>query len=449
MQEIKCPKCGEVFQVDEAGYAAIVKQVRDREFLNELEMREKKTRETVLAEQKAQLAQKDTEMEKMSAELRQQIQALNHQLQNNDTEKRLAVEEESRKQQDRIAELERRLQNANFEIEKEKERCKIEQERSKSEKELAVSEERREQQEKISKLAEELRSSQIESEKKRIEMETRYRFDLKRKDEEIEELKDYRHRQSTKMVGESLERYCEEEFNKVRAIAFPNADFEKDNDAKTGSKGDYIFRESDNGVEFLSIMFEMKNETDSTSTKKKNADFFRELDRDRNEKKCEYAVLVSMLEPESDYYNTGIVNVSHEYPKMFVIRPQLFVSFIGLLRGEAKKTLEFRRQLVEIRDREADVTRFEDDMKDFKEKFLRNVRIANDKFKTAIVEIDKTIAHLQKTKEALQASENQLRLANDKVEDLSVKRLTRGNPTMQAKFEQARLLRSAETPPEE
>ena len=262
-----------------------------------------------------------------------------------------------------------------------------------------------------------------------------YEEKLKFKEEEIERYKDFKLRQSTKMVGESLEQHCEIEFNKLRATGFKNAYFEKDNDARTGSKGDYIYREADeDGTEFISIMFEMKNEMDATATKKKNEDFFKELDKDRREKNCEYAVLVSMLESESELYNTGIVDVSYRYPKMYVIRPQFFIPIITILRNAAQNSLEYRKELSVIKTQNIDISNFENDLNEFKDKFSRNYRLASEKFKKAIEEIDKTIDHLQKTKEALMSSENNLRLANNKAEDLSIKRLTRNNPTMAAKF---------------
>ncbi|MBQ9599403.1 MAG: DUF2130 domain-containing protein, partial [Clostridia bacterium] len=264
-----------------------------------------------------------------------------------------------------------------------------------------------------------------------------YEEKLKSKDEQIEYYRDFKARQSTKMIGESLEQHCEMEFNKMRAAGFKNAYFEKDNDARTGSKGDFIFRESsEDGTEFISIMFEMKNEADQTATKHKNEDFLKELDKDRNEKGCEYAVLVSLLEADNDFYNTGIVDMSHRYPKMYVIRPQFFVPMITLLRNAALNSLQYREELAVIQNQNIDISNFEADMNDFKDKFARNYRIASDKFKKAIDEIDKTIDHLQKTKEALLSSENNLRLANNKAEDLTIKKLTRNNPTMKAKFDE-------------
>ena len=264
-----------------------------------------------------------------------------------------------------------------------------------------------------------------------------YEEKLRFKEEEIARYKDFKSKLSTKMVGESLEQHCEIEFNQLRATGFKNAYFEKDNDAKTGSKGDYIYRDKNaEGIEFISIMFEMKNEMDTTSTKKKNEDFLKELDKDRREKNCEYAVLVSLLEPESELYNAGIVDMSHRYPKMYVIRPQFFIPIITLLRNAASNSLEYKRELEIIKAQNVDVSNFEAEMNDFKDKFSRNFRLASEKFQKAIEEIDKTIDHLQKTKEALLSSENNLRLANSKAEDLSIKRLTKNNPTMAAKFEE-------------
>ena len=262
-----------------------------------------------------------------------------------------------------------------------------------------------------------------------------YENKIRFKDEEIERYKDFKAKLSTKMVGETLEQHCEIEFNRLRATGFQNAYFEKDNDAKSGSKGDYVYRDKDSeGSEFISIMFEMKNEIDTTSTKKKNEDFLKELDKDRREKNCEYAVLVSLLEPESELYNSGIVDVSHKYPKMYVIRPQFFIPIITLLRNAALHSLEYKRELTLVKAQNIDVSNFEAAMNDFKDKFSKNYELASRKFKTAIEEIDKTIVHLQKTKDALLSSENNLRLANNKAEDLSIKRLTKNNPTMQAKF---------------
>ena len=374
MQEIKCPNCGEVFQVDETVYDKIVKQVRDREFDRELERRE-------------ELLASKNELE---------IEKLNARLSAASTEKKLAVNQ-----------------------------ANSEKERELAEKDIL-----------ISKLKGEIASKDNENKLKTQAVKEQYEEKIKLKDEQIEYYRDFKAKQSTKMVGESLEQHCDYEFNKLRASASPNAYFEKDNDARSGSKGDFIFRDMDeNGTEFISIMFEMKNETDTTSTKKKNEDFFKELDKDRREKNCEYAVLVSLLEIDNELYNTGIVDVSYKYPKMYVVRPQFFIPIITLLRNAAMNSLEYRQELETIRHQNIDISNFEEKMNLFKEGFSRNYRLASDKFQTAIDEIDKSISHLQKIKDALISSENNLRLANDKAEDLTIKKLTRGNPTMKALFD--------------
>ena len=374
MQEIKCPNCGEVFQVDETVYDKIVKQVRDREFDRELERRE----------------------ELLSSKNELEIEKLNAKLSAASTEKKLAVNQ-----------------------------ANSEKERELAEKDIL-----------ISKLKGEIASKDNENKLKTQALKEQYEEKIKLKDEQIEYYRDFKAKQSTKMVGESLEQHCDYEFNKIRASAFPNAYFEKDNDARSGSKGDFIFRDMDeNGTEFISIMFEMKNETDTTSTKKKNEDFFKELDKDRREKNCEYAVLVSLLEIDNELYNTGIVDVSYKYPKMYVVRPQFFIPIITLLRNAAMNSLEYRQELETIRHQNIDISNFEEKMNLFKEGFSRNYRLASDKFQTAIDEIDKSISHLQKIKDALISSENNLRLANDKAEDLTIKKLTRGNPTMKALFD--------------
>ena len=374
MQEIKCPNCGEVFQVDETVYDKIVKQVRDREFDRELERRE-------------ELLASKNELE---------IEKLNARLSAASTEKKLAVNQ-----------------------------ANSEKERELAEKDIL-----------ISKLKGEIASKDNENKLKTQALKEQYEEKIKLKDEQIEYYRDFKAKQSTKMVGESLEQHCDYEFNKIRASAFPNAYFEKDNDARSGSKGDFIFRDMDeNGTEFISIMFEMKNETDTTSTKKKNEDFFKELDKDRREKNCEYAVLVSLLEIDNELYNTGIVDVSYKYPKMYVVRPQFFIPIITLLRNAAMNSLEYRQELETIRHQNIDISNFEEKMNLFKEGFSRNYRLASDKFQTAIDEIDKSISHLQKIKDALISSENNLRLANDKAEDLTIKKLTRGHPTMKALFD--------------
>lgn len=408
MQEIKCPKCGEIFQVDESGYASIVKQVRDKEFTKEIESR------------KAQFeAEKDNavQLAKLEAE-----KLFNEKLSKKETE---LAETEVKKDKE-IAELKNKL--ANFDKDKELEINKL---MTKLNNELTEKESH------ITTLKGEKALTEKECQLKEQSLKEQYEEKLRFKDEEIARYKDFKSKLSTKMVGESLEQHCEIEFNQLRATGFKNAYFEKDNDAKTGSKGDYIYRDKDaEGIEFISIMFEMKNEMDTTSTKKKNEDFLKELDKDRREKNCEYAVLVSLLEPESELYNAGIVDMSHRYPKMYVIRPQFFIPIITLLRNAAGNSLEYKRELEIIKAQNVDVSNFEAEMNDFKDKFSRNFRLASEKFQKAIEEIDKTIDHLQKTKEALLSSENNLRLANNKAEDLSIKRLTKNNPTMAAKFEE-------------
>ena len=384
MQEIKCPKCGEVFQVDESGYAAIVKQIRDKEFQKEVLEREAQYKARLEAIKNEAVAVKEKE-----------ITALQARLASYEMEKRLAVSEV-------VFKTERQLAEKNQEL---------------------------------LKLTSRVEASEKESKIREQSIKDGYEEKLKMKEDQIAYYRDLKARQSTKMIGETLEQHCAIEFNRLRATAFRNAYFEKDNDARTGSKGDFIFREYDEeGTEFISIMFEMKNEADETATKHKNEDFLKELDKDRKEKNCEYAVLVSLLEADNELYNGGIVDMSHRYPKMYVVRPQFFIPIITLLRNAAMNSLHYKKELAIIKNQNIDISHFEEDMNDFKEKFARNYRIASEKFKKAIEEIDKTIDHLQKTKEALLSSENNLRLANNKAEDLSIKRLTRNNPTMQAKF---------------
>ena len=390
MEEIKCPNCGKTFKVDETSYAAILTQVRTKEFDAEmherLELAEKEYRSNLkLAEEKA----KNMVSTEVNAK-NEEIAKLKSELKNADAEKKLALAEA-------ISPMERKLDKAEAEL-----------------KNLENSSKFREQ-----------------------SLKEQYEGALQLKNEEIERLKDLKARLSTKMVGETLEQHCEIEFNKLRATGFQNAYFEKDNEvSSTGSKGDYIFRETyENGVEIVSIMFEMKNENETTATKHKNEDFLKELDKDRKEKKCEYAVLVSLLEADNELYNTGIVDMSHKYPKMYVIRPQFFIPMITLLRNAALNSLSYKNELALMREQNIDIANFEEKIEAFKEGFARNYELASRKFSAAIEEIDKTIAHLQKTKEALLSSENNLRLANDKAEDLTIKKLTRGNETMRKKFE--------------
>ena len=389
MKEIRCPKCNEVFTVDESGYAALLSQVRNNEFERELKERES---------------------------------AIHKEHQNSVA---LALTEEKAKSEKAILEQKAEI-----------ERLKGALELEKSNNELIVKSALQQKDAEILKLKSELELSVKEQELSVRNLMEKHNAEIKLKEEEIDYYKDFKAKQSTKMIGESLERHCESEFNKIRMTAFPSAYFEKDNDARSGSKGDFIFKESKDGTEFISIMFEMKNEADTTATKHKNEDFFKELDKDRKEKNCEYAVLVSLLEGDNEFYNNGIVDVSYKYEKMYVIRPQFFIPIITLLRNAALNSLKYKQELQVIKNQNIDITNFEADMNEFKEKFSRNFRLASDKFRTAIDEIDKTILHLQKTKEALISSENNLRLANDKAEDLTIKKLTRNNPTMQAKFEE-------------
>ena len=550
MQEIKCPNCGEVFVVDESGYAQIVQQVRDKEFDREIKQREKdfeemkekdlelakmkqkeefdklfSSKEAELVEKdkmieqlKTQVSGKETEkqlaiseainekekerelvVEKKNDELADKdhiIAQLKAQIENSENERKLAIseavsgkEKEISKKIEEINVLKEKFSAEDREKDKVIEQLKAQMSGSETEKQLAVSEavnkKDREKQEALERKSEELTEknriieelkaklgnsetekklavseavqekekelsqklteitelkSQLsnkdtESQLKEQSLHREYGDKLKSKDELIEYYKDFKAKQSTKMVGESLEQHCLNQFNSLRMTAFPTAYFEKDNDTKTGSKGDFIFREAEEGIEFISIMFEMKNEMDETATKHKNEDFFKELDRDRREKGCEYAVLVSLLEIDNELYNNGIVDVSYRYEKMYVIRPQFFIPLITLLRNAALNSLKYRQELELAKHQQIDIMHFEDNMNTFKEGFARNYRIASDKFKTAIDEIDKTISHLQKTREALLSSENQLRLANNKAEDLSIKKLTKNAPTVKKMFD--------------
>ena len=417
MAEIKCPNCQQVFQVDESGVANIIKQIRDNEFNKELKkIRDEEEEKTRKAVQMATLditAKKDTELsrkENIITSLQAEIRAA-------DNHKELAVTKTKEDLTKEVQELTLKLRMKENEIQAAHNRI-IDQERN-SEKDLrlavneAVKEADAEHNEKINELSAELKSKQ----------------------KELEFYKDMKAKLSTKMLGETLEQHCEIAFEQSRAIGFPRAIFGKDSDITTGSKGDYIYRDyDDNGLEYISIMFEMKNEADNTTTKKKNDDFLKELDKDRREKNCEYAVLVSLLEGDSEIYNVGIVDKSHLYPKMYVIRPQFFMPIIALLRNEARNSLLYKVELASVRNQNIDISNFEDNMNAFKEAFSKNYRLASEKFQTAIAEIDKSIDHLVKTKEALLSSDRNLRLAADKTDDLSIKKLTKGNPTMAQKF---------------
>jgi len=410
MKDIICPHCKKTFKVDEAGFADILKQVRDDQFEKELHERlaiaEKEQESAVkLAEAniknslQADLAKKDKELTELKAEKERELVEL------------LA------KKESEIADMKSKIDSAEIG------------------KKLAVTEAVNSVEKERDELKAKLQSKNHEKQISEASLKDGYENKLKSKDEIIERYKDMKLKLSTKMVGETLEQHCETEFNKLRATGFQNTYFEKDNDSKTGSKGDYIYRETDEaGNEIISIMFEMKNEGDETATKHKNEDFFRELDKDRIEKKCEYAVLVTLLESENELYNTGIVDVSHKYLKMYVVRPQFFIPIITLLRNAAMNSLKYKAELALVKGQNVDITNFEDNINKFKEGFAKNYDLASRKFKTAIDEIDKTIDHLQKTKESLLSSENNLRLANNKAEDLTIKKLTHGNSTMTAKF---------------
>ncbi len=423
MQEIKCPKCGEVFQIDEAGYAEIVKQVRTREFNDELQrqksaMDSEKKMAVELAVSKAN-SQKDDEIAKLRNQLAAQNNELNNMKDKSAAELKIAL---SQKEQE-ITQLRSTIEN------------------NKSKSELAVKTALQEKDSLIADLQNKLKLEQSESQLRETNLKQQYDVQLKAKDETIAFYKDFKAKESTKQIGEDLEQYCLSEFNKNRAIGFQNAYFEKDNEVSksSGSKGDFIFRdyngEGDDKIEFISIMFEMKNQADETATKHKNEDFFKELDKDRNEKNCEYAVLVSMLEEDNDYYNTGIVDVSYKYPKMYVIRPQFFIQLITILRNAALNSLEYKREIAQIKNQNIDITNFESDLNLFKDKFLNNVDLAMRQHSSAIEEIDKAIKTLQKIKDLFEKSDNNLRLANNKLEDLTIKKLTRNNPTMKEKFD--------------
>ena len=418
MHEIICPHCSKAFKIDEAGYADILKQVHDKEFDKQLHER------LAAAEKEKQIAVELAEskalgkIQKTAANKDAEIQALKSQVEAAELAKKHAVAE---------------ALNA---VEKERDALKAALESKEIAQKLAVTEA-------VSVVAKErdefkngLKQLELEKQLAESSLKDKYETQIKDRNDEIERLRDMKARLSTKMVGETLEQHCETEFNRIRATAFPKAYFEKDNDARSGSKGDYIFKDADDAAtEIVSIMFEMKNESDQTATKKKNEDFFKELDKDRTEKGCEYAVLVSLLEPESELYNTGIVDVSHRFPKMYVVRPQFFIPIITLLRNAAMNSLKYKAELAIVKAQNIDITNFESELDSFKNAFSKNYDLASRKFQTAIDEIDKSIDHLQKTREALVSTDRNLRLANDKAQDVTIKKLTRGNPTMAAKFD--------------
>lgn len=418
MNDIICPNCKKVFKVDQAGFADILKQVRDHQFEEELEKRLK------LAEREKENAVKLAEADLRSS------------LQNQLAEK---AQQMAKIKADSEQQLAHALHSKNVEVSN----LQAQIDKAETERKLAVSEATKRIEQERNDLVNALKNKETEQQLLANSLQQKHLSELKTKDdiiklkeEEIALRKDMKMKLSTKMIGETLEQHCEAEFNKLRATGFQNAYFEKDNDARTGSKGDFIYRENDaDGNEIISIMFEMKNEGDETATKKRNEDFFKELDKDRREKNCEYAVLVTLLEADSEFYNAGIVDVSYRYEKMYVIRPQFFIPIITLLRNAAMNSLKYKAELNLMRNQNVDITNFEEKISAFKTGFARNYDLASRKFKTAIDEIDKTIIHLQKTKDALLSSENNLRLANNKADDLTIKKLTRGNPTMKAKFD--------------
>ena len=430
MHDIICPHCKKAFKIDETGYADILKQVRDHEFeqqlLDRLELAEQDKRNAVdLATTRV-----TSELEKAAAAKDADIKELQVRLEAGEVTQKLAVTEALRALEKERGTLENELKQATHDKQT---ASQLAEAKLVNELQKAAATKDSE----VQGLKSDLERAQFEKQLAETSLKDKYETQIKDREDEIERLRDMKARLSTKMVGETLEQHCETEFNRIRATAFPRAYFEKDNDARAGSKGDYIFRDSvEAGTEIVSIMFEMKNESDETATKKKNEDFLKELDKDRTEKGCEYAVLVSLLEPDSELYNSGIVDVSHRYPKMYIVRPQFFIPIITLLRNAAQNSLKYKTELALVKSQNIDITNFEDDLEIFKTGFARNYELASKKFKTAIDEIDKTIDHLQKTKDALLGSENNLRLANNKADDLTVKKLTKGNPTMATKFDE-------------
>lgn len=437
MNEIKCPHCQTVFTIDENSYADIVSQVRNKEFAEDVHKQLEFAKKQFETEKALAKEQEKRLYDEERANFEQKILSLELALKNADVKEEKNVQEalhqkekEFNALQAELDQLKQQLQFKEVELSQKFQEDLHAKERTILELKQAKELQQKEQEVQQTALKEKY-ELELRSKKDQFELE------LKAKDEAIAFYKDFKAKQSTKMVGESLEQHCEIEFNRLRMTAFPRAEFGKDNDAKTGSKGDYIYREYDeNGIEILSIMFEMKNENDETATKKKNEHFFKELDKDRHEKQCEYAILVSLLEADNELYNTGIVDVSYQYPKMYVVRPQFFIPIITLLRNAALSSLQYKQELALMRDQHIDITHFEEDLETFKKGFARNYELASKKFQTAIDEIDKTIKSLEKTKAALLSSENNLRLANNKAEDLTVKKLVKNNPTMKQRFEE-------------
>lgn len=450
MQEIRCPKCNEVFQVDDSGYSQIVQQVRDKEFEKEaarraeelekaknselkiLEMEYEKKLESALSEKSDDITDKEKRITELEARLESMESEKQLAVANAVSEREKRFNEESSKAQKAISDKESLIKQLELQLQQAQSLQQAALDKAKSENALAIAKKDNE----INELNSKLRSKDNEAELRCRAIEEKYAIELKNKDELIEQYKDFKARLSTKMVGETLEQHCLTQFNSLRMSAFPNAYFEKDNDARSGSKGDFIFRESsEDGIEFISIMFEMKNEMDTTATKHKNEDFFKELDKDRNEKGCEYAVLVSMLEADNEFYNAGIVDVSYKYPKMYVIRPQFFIPLISLLRNAARNSLEYKRELAMAKAQQVDLTNFEKNITEFKTAFAKNYNDASNRFKDAITGIDATIDKLGKIKQALLLSEDHLRLANKKAEEqLTIKKLTKNAPSIKEEF---------------
>ncbi|MFT4714576.1 MAG: hypothetical protein ACJAVI_000983 [Candidatus Azotimanducaceae bacterium] len=459
MHEIICPHCDKAFKIDEAGYADIIKQVRDNEFEQQLHERLELAEKDKLNAVKLAKSEVGNEMQKAAATKDAEIQALKAKLDTGEVTQKLAVTEargELEKERDILAseleqtkrdkqtaleladaKLARELQETTATKDKEIQNLKSKLDATQLEQKIAITGAVGAVEKERDELKSNLKQSELEKQLAEKSLKDKYETQIKDRDESIERLRDMKARLSTKMVGETLEQHCDTEFNRIRATAFPRAYFEKDNDARTGSKGDYIFRDSDEaGTEIVSIMFEMKNEIDTTTTKKKNEDFLKELDKDRTEKGCEYAILVSLLEPDSELYNSGIVDMFHRFPKMYIVRPQFFLPIITLLRNAAMKSLEYKKELALVKAQSVDITNFENDLDKFKNAFAKNYDLASKKFQTAIDEIDKSIDHLQKTKDALLSTDRNLRLANDKSQDVTIKKLTRRNPTMAAKFDE-------------
>lgn len=459
MNDVKCPNCNKAFKIDEAGYADIQKQVRDNEFDKQLGERLELAEKDKLNAVELVKSQVGNEMQKAAVAKDTEIQDLKAKLDSGDVAKKLAVTEalsEVEKAKDALAgelaqtkrdneaaskladaTLAQELQKTNATKNTEIQALKAKLEASVTEQKVAVTGAVSVIEKERDELRNGLKHSELEKEISEKALKEKYETQIKDRDDAIERLRDMKARLSTKMVGESLELHCETEFNRIRATAFPRAYFEKDNDARSGSKGDYVFRDSDAAdTEIVSIMFEMKNENDTTATKKKNEDFLKELDKDRREKGCEYAVLVSLLEPDSELYNTGIVDVFYRYPKMYIVRPQFFIQIITLLRNAGMKSMEYKTELASVKAQNVDITNFEQDLDKFKSAFGKNYDLASKKFETAIAEIDKSILHLQKTKDALQSTDRNLRLANDKAQDVTIKKLTRKNPTLKTMFKE-------------